>query len=203
MQQTRDALLKSAFTLFSERGYDNVTVEEITKHAGYSKGTFYVHFSAKEAVLAEHFLQVDDLYAEAYARLSPNLSTGEKLLRLVDTMCDFCMEECGVEFLRIIYAHQLLHLQPDVSILHQPDRKIYPILCEIAQTGKTRGEILSNVDNQVFAAEVMHLAHGIVYDWCMENGAFDLKHEAHRVFANMIRMAENSMGQSVSDPSDT
>ena len=187
--QTRRSLLNSAFALFAERGYERVTVEDITKHAGVSKGTFYFHFSAKEAVLTEYFLQIDDLYAESYSRMSKNQTTEKKLLRMVDILCAFCADQCGVEFLRVIYAHQLLHLHPDVSALHRPERKIIPILCEIAEDGKERGEMPKETDNELFAKEIMHLAHGIVYDWCAENGSFDLKKEGRRVFEQTLRMA--------------
>ena len=187
--QTRQKLLDSAFALFSERGFYNVTVEEITKSAGVSKGTFYFYFSAKEAVLTEYFLEIDELYARTYQKLSRRLPTEKKLMRMVDVMCSFCQNRCGVAFLRIIYANQLLHDKTDVSFLYDPERKIRPILREIAKDGKAAGEIPESIDNETFAGEVMHLAHGIVYDWCAENGRFDLKKEGRRVFGQMFRMA--------------
>lgn len=186
-EQTKRALMKAAMALFATRGYDAVTVEQITRRAGVAKGSFYSHFSAKEAVLVEHFKQVDDLYEETYLKMSPRLTASQKILKLVDTMCAFCQDECGIDALRVIYANQLLHPFPDVSILNHPGRRIIAILQEIADDGKKAGEVPASVNSRLFAQEVMHLAHGIIYDWCMADNAFDLKKTGHRVFKQLAK----------------
>lgn len=189
-EQTRKKLLSAALALFKKNGYDNVTVEDITKKAGVAKGSFYVYFSAKEAVLSEYFRQVEDLYEETYRKMSKSMTTRTKLLRLVDTMCEFCQEEFGIDFLRVIYANQLLHPYPDVSILNHPERRIVPILREIAVEGKKKKEVPYFIDESVFAREVAHLAHGVIYDWCIDNGSYDLREEGHRVFSQVLEMAD-------------
>lgn len=47
---TRDAILDTALTLFTERGYFNTSVHHIQKAAGISIGSIYHHFKNKEAV---------------------------------------------------------------------------------------------------------------------------------------------------------
>lgn len=54
-QRTRRRLLAAALTLFSERGMDAATIEDITEQADLGKGTFYRHFTNKEE-LAETLL---------------------------------------------------------------------------------------------------------------------------------------------------
>ncbi|KCZ55908.1 hypothetical protein HY29_09895 [Hyphomonas beringensis] len=50
-----DALYQSALNLFDNKGYDAVTVYEITQEAGVAKGTFFNHFPAKADILAEWY----------------------------------------------------------------------------------------------------------------------------------------------------
>jgi AcrR family transcriptional regulator len=50
-QLTRDQLVEAAFTLFDERGYDNVAAAEIAAVAGVSERTFFRYFPAKEDVV--------------------------------------------------------------------------------------------------------------------------------------------------------
>lgn len=45
---TRAALLDSAANVFTRRGYDTATVEEITETAGFSRGAFYSNYESKE-----------------------------------------------------------------------------------------------------------------------------------------------------------
>ena len=47
-QQTRDAIAAAAMRLFSERGFDEVTVEEVAQAADVSKKTVFNYFPTKE-----------------------------------------------------------------------------------------------------------------------------------------------------------
>lgn len=49
--QTRLAIRRAAFQLFTEQGYANTTVEQIAEAAEVSPRTFYRYFGVKEAVL--------------------------------------------------------------------------------------------------------------------------------------------------------
>lgn len=50
---TREALKRSATACFATQGYDATSITAITRRCGVATGTFYVHFSTKEALLAE------------------------------------------------------------------------------------------------------------------------------------------------------
>jgi len=51
-KETRRNLIRTASRLWSERGFDDVTVEEICSEAGVGRTTFYLHFESKEQLLA-------------------------------------------------------------------------------------------------------------------------------------------------------
>lgn len=57
-ERTKAKLTASARKLISERGFENVSVEEITKDAGVAKGTFYHYFVCKEDVVREFSTRV-------------------------------------------------------------------------------------------------------------------------------------------------
>jgi AcrR family transcriptional regulator len=69
-QRNRERLIASARELFAERGVD-VSVEEITHHAGVGMGTLYRHFPTKneliDAVLEDSFAELIALAEEAVA----------------------------------------------------------------------------------------------------------------------------------------
>src|ERR1700757_642925 len=50
---TRARIFASAVRLFAEQGYADTTVDRIVRDAGVAKGTFFVHFATKEAVVTE------------------------------------------------------------------------------------------------------------------------------------------------------
>lgn len=47
---TRKQILSAAQILFTERGYDNTSIDDVAKKADIAKGTLYYHFDSKEAV---------------------------------------------------------------------------------------------------------------------------------------------------------
>jgi AcrR family transcriptional regulator len=50
---TRARLFAAAAKLFATRGYHETTVDQIAREAGVAKGTFFVHFATKDAVISE------------------------------------------------------------------------------------------------------------------------------------------------------
>lgn len=51
MNKTKRRIFNTAIKVFSDKGYDNASIEEITAIAGVAKGSLYYHFSKKEDIL--------------------------------------------------------------------------------------------------------------------------------------------------------
>jgi AcrR family transcriptional regulator len=67
-EETRARIIESAIKLFSNRGYDTASVDDICTEAGISKGAFYHHFESKQALflaLLDRWLQTIDNAIEA------------------------------------------------------------------------------------------------------------------------------------------
>jgi AcrR family transcriptional regulator len=60
LQQTRSSLTRSALDLFSERGFDAVTVVDIADRSDVDPSTFFRHFRSKESLL---FTDMDNYVA--------------------------------------------------------------------------------------------------------------------------------------------
>ena len=67
-EETRTRILDSAIKLFSTRGFNAASVDEICEEAGISKGAFYHHFESKQALflaILDGWLQAIDSTIEA------------------------------------------------------------------------------------------------------------------------------------------
>jgi len=53
-ERTREQIYRAAMTLLLRRGFDNVTVDEICRAADVARATFFLHFAAKDDLLAEY-----------------------------------------------------------------------------------------------------------------------------------------------------
>ena len=56
-QETRERIVNSARRLFNRKGFVEVTIDEIMKHAGLTRGGFYRHFDTKEELYSHAVLQ--------------------------------------------------------------------------------------------------------------------------------------------------
>jgi AcrR family transcriptional regulator len=58
IMRTQVALRDALYNLIHEKGYDTITVEEITQRAGVGRATFYLHYKDKEDLLLEQFSEL-------------------------------------------------------------------------------------------------------------------------------------------------
>lgn len=68
VSRTRQALRNALMELIVEKGYDAVTVEEITARANLGRTTFYLHYEDKEDLLIDRFRELID---GLFQQLSP------------------------------------------------------------------------------------------------------------------------------------
>lgn len=62
-ETTRRLLRDVALACFVERGFAATSIADITAAAGVAKGTFYVHYDGKEALLDEHLSEFNASFA--------------------------------------------------------------------------------------------------------------------------------------------
>ena len=61
-RNTKMKIVNAAWELFYENGYENTTIEDIVERSETSKGSFYHHFSGKDALLSTLSYLFDDKY---------------------------------------------------------------------------------------------------------------------------------------------
>ena len=58
-EETQRKILDVSFRLFTEKGYDHTTIQDIVDALGMSKGAVYHHFKSKEDILDHLSLAID------------------------------------------------------------------------------------------------------------------------------------------------
>lgn len=65
--RTKQALRKALMELVQEKGYDSLSVEEITQRADLGRATFYLHYKDKEDLLIDEFSELANERARTLA----------------------------------------------------------------------------------------------------------------------------------------
>ena len=80
-RRTREALARAAIRLFSERGYDETTVEEIATQADVSARTFFRYFKSKEDVIFFDSEELLETYGKSLAVRFPDETLIDRVRR--------------------------------------------------------------------------------------------------------------------------
>ncbi|MBD7944655.1 TetR/AcrR family transcriptional regulator [Psychrobacillus sp. Sa2BUA9] len=92
--ETKKEIINAAEQLFSQKGFDAVTIREIAKLAGCSHTTIYLYYKDKEALLYKLSMpHLNDLYIQMEQTLQQmNFSVEEKLKIISKKYIYFCLQ---------------------------------------------------------------------------------------------------------------
>ncbi|HJV44935.1 MAG TPA: TetR/AcrR family transcriptional regulator [Bacillota bacterium] len=163
-KQTKSKILESAFDLFSKKAFENITVDEIIKRSGTSKGAFYTHFKSKYEIFLEKFKEIDGFYEEFIHSLSEELSYSEKLLRLSEAQMIYIKNNWGKELFRNLYMNAL---SSNHNYFLDENRSLYKIINKFVIKGQEIGEFKKGLLADEITMLITRCMRGALYDWCI------------------------------------
>jgi TetR/AcrR family transcriptional regulator, transcriptional repressor for nem operon len=81
--QSRERILNSALRLFSEGGFERVTIDQVMTDAGLTRGAFYAHFPSKEDLYAKAIHH--GIHSSALVSILPDGEGLRSLRQLINT----------------------------------------------------------------------------------------------------------------------
>lgn len=183
-QRTKRRILKSAFKLFAQKGYKNVTVEDIIRKADSSKGAFYNHFSSKDLLIYENIEHKDALYIEWGKEMANLTSAAAKLRYFAHSL--FTLNSTTPELSPILVTMEINN--PQISDLFlDRDRYLYKLLDSVFEQGLSSGEIKLNAPAEQATGYFLTVTMGVLCQWCIEKSRFDIVAHGDTVVALFIR----------------
>jgi AcrR family transcriptional regulator len=170
--KTRQEIFDTAMELFDSKGYENVSIFEICEKAGVSTGAFYHHFKAKDQILMEEFMKADDFYRELLQDIAGMDDYREKLRAFTVATMKF-MADMGLKRVKVTY-HTQIGPDKEASYLGNEKRALYSIVEGLYREGQESGEVRRDISAGDLARFTIHCYRGIVYDWCLADGGFDM-----------------------------
>lgn len=85
--ETESAIKTAAFNLFAEKSYHNVSIDEVARKVGVSKGAIFHYFSSKYQLAVESLIgSMSDLYDEHFFEKIESLSPNEQLRKVIENI---------------------------------------------------------------------------------------------------------------------
>lgn len=167
-EKTKKRLIETAMKLFLEKGYNNVSVDEIIAATSSSKGSFYTHFKSKINLLDDVLLNLDKEYNAYY-----NNELFNSELDSLSKIGDFIIMSQQLIFnllpFDILKSIVLNDQQKNVvfNLKMNKDREYYKILEHIINEGKNNHEI-KDIDTYKIISWIVGIQRGCIYNYCIE-----------------------------------
>ena len=177
-QETKSKILEVALDLFSKKGFDQVTVDDIVSMSNTSKGAFYVHFKSKYEIFVEKFKEIDNFYDSFISSIPKEISYSEKILLLTKNQMIYLRDDLGKDLMRTVYMSNLIPNQP--KSLSNTDRTLYKIVHSFVQEGQHVGEFKTEISSKEMTMLITRCMRGTLYDWLIFGSDFDLVEESKK-----------------------
>ncbi|MEW5550836.1 TetR/AcrR family transcriptional regulator [Peribacillus frigoritolerans] len=172
-EKTREKILQISLKLFSEKGYDKVTVDEIVKKSRTSKGSFYQHFSAKSDIFLVRFIEVDDYYREVFRSFPVDMDATEKLFIFIRKLMRFLEVEMGKDLMKVIYSSALDSKEHTYFL--NSNRSLFKIIRSLIEEAKEQNDIGTDQSVNEISQLIFQSLMGIIYHWGLNNSELSLE----------------------------
>lgn len=115
-------IIRSAMTLFAQKGLDATSIQEIADKSGISKGAFYLHFRSKEELLLSLFQydaeKIDEIIAQAEQQ---DLPARDKFVLQLTRLFQHLLE--NREIIILNFREEVLHINKEMAHFFRKLRK--------------------------------------------------------------------------------
>ena len=134
-EKRKQELLKIAYQMFIQKGYEETSIDDIIAEAHIAKGTYYYYFPSKEATLEEVInMMINDEVQRAKAIMSAPISIPQKLVGIITSLRPE-QEEGNIA--------DILNQKENIIMHEKINRRIVdeavPLLTEVVSEGTRQG----------------------------------------------------------------
>lgn len=131
----KSELLKIAYRMFIEKGYENTSIDEIIAKAGIAKGTYYYYFESKEATLeAVIDMMIEEEIGRAKEALATSMPVPRKLVSVIYSLRPAVGEQ-GIADALEAKENIVMHEKVNRRIVEEA----VPLLTEVVNEGISQG----------------------------------------------------------------
>lgn len=174
-ESAKKHITEQAVKLFREKGYENVSVNDICKAANIARSTFYLTFSGKKDIidkmLSDVRLNRDEFFGDFVAARND-------FERMWILCCRYLAvaESNGPEVTGALFRLDLMNEINILDSVHSVDAWFV----QMTENAKNAGVILSCEPSETLAPLGVDISYYTTYEWCKRKGSFNLRQTVRR-----------------------
>jgi len=188
--ETKNKIYNAAVTVINEKGFNNVSIEDITTYANVAKGSFYTYFESKEALVFYTFRQSDEVYEEAFEKVKD-----EDFPEMVVHFARISYKEYEKRGKGIIEAMVSNYFAfPDYNF-YSGDRNLLKCLKKVVERGKEQGVLDGDTPTGKYVNNLLSTLIGVEVMWCIDDQGSKLAD----MIEDAVRITAEGMMKSASE----
>ncbi|MBU3176636.1 TetR/AcrR family transcriptional regulator [Clostridium estertheticum] len=186
---TKNKIYKSAIDLMDKKGYKNIKIQDICKKAGVSVGSFYNCFKSKNEILIEIYKRADEYFIKEVANNIYSDNATNEIIKYFDYYAKYNVQ-VGIDTMKLLY-------NSNNKLFITKGRDMQNLLNIIIARGQEKNELSNEMSKESITEYLFIAARGVVYNWCLYDGKFDLLEAMNEYMKRFIIIFkyENSIKQ--------
>jgi len=162
--ETKNKIYNAAIAIINEKGFNNVSIEDITTYANVAKGSFYTYFESKEALVFYTFKQSDEVYEKAFKKVKDT----DFLSRIVHFIKISYKEyeKRGKGIIKAMVSNYFTF--PDYNF-YSKDRDLLKCLNKLIEQGKAQNVLDQAIPTYKYVNLIMSTLVGVEVMWCIDD----------------------------------
>jgi len=178
---TKDRIFETAGRLFKEKGYDNVTINDICEACGITKSTFYYHIGSKQEIILQFYDHIIDNLTPLLIKMLDTINNWEQLMLLFEMLIQN-ISELGANVNKQLLIINLQKNQRTFDLR----KNLEELAISIIRKGQKNKQIRNPGDPQQLYEAAAYMFTGYEYMWCVLDGNFDWKGQFYRSLENIF-----------------
>ncbi|MBW5466860.1 TetR family transcriptional regulator [Brevibacillus formosus] len=179
----RERIIETSMRLFEANGYHKVTVDQIVKESGTSKGGFYHNFKSKDELLYiihdQFITYVLEKAEEAYEKWDTSTERLQAIVKSFVMMIDLYRSQVT------IFYQESLFLAPEYYTDIETKRDRYKkIMFTVISDGIESGEFRPELPVPIVSMAIFGMVNWI-YKWYQKSGTYSIEQIAE-IYADMV-----------------
>lgn len=199
MTSTREHILFTALKLILKKGYGNITMNELVKASGLSKGAFYHYFKSKDQIYFETLDKYFFSYMASFdLTYNKDLSFKSNLLQILTMFIEFASEietMIGPENPMISYYNTLLESAIRSDDIRKKVSNYYELWLDSItgwiQIAQSNNEIDPNLNPEILSKHIGGLMEGIMIIYSFQNKEKNLEKYFNEIFYQFFELIKN------------
>jgi AcrR family transcriptional regulator len=180
----QSAILKAAFDLITERGYEALTMESLAEWVGITRQTLYHHFSNKDEIVLKAILEMVNEGTELVLSAEPGKPPIMRLRCIMRQMLEIRFSPTRMRLSKVKLSLLPFKARPEYLVAF--DRRFKALEDIVCQAQATK-EIRTDIPSAIIVQMLLNLVADAQYEQLIAAGVVTPEEIVHSIFSSFFK----------------